>query len=137
MRPRERDEAERLRQLLGRHRRVTSLRRAGRVVLHVEGEGRVELDDGLLVEAASLFDTGDPCGPGTADGGGLDPAFTVTADGHDKERVIVAQWLRFNADKVRVLEAGDAEGVGLAMRADRIPRLQELCGTLRSLPGPA
>ncbi len=134
---RERDEAERLRQLLGRHRRVTSLRRAGRVVLHVEGEGRVELDDGLLVEAASLFDTGDPCGPGTADGGGLDPAFTVTADGHDKERVIVAQWLRFNADKVRVLEAGDAEGVGLAMRADRIPRLQELCGTLRSLPGPA
>ena len=58
----------------------------------------------------------------------------MTADGHDKERVIVAQWLRFNADRVRVLEAGGAEG--LAMRADRIPRLSELCGTLRSWPDP-
>ena len=122
-----RDEAERLRHLLGRHRRVESLRRAGRVVLHLDGEGTVELDGGLLVEAASLFDGG----TGAA-GGGLDPAFTVTADGHDKERVIVAQWLKFNADKVRVLRAGDDEG--MVMRADRIPRLHELCGPLRSWP---
>lgn len=124
-----RDEAERLRHLLGRHRRVESLRRAGRVVLHVEGEGTVELDDGLLVEAACLFD-----GDGASSRGGLDPAFAVTADGHEKERVIVAQWLKFNADKVRVLEAGD--DVGLAMRADRIPTLQELCGPLHSWPDP-
>ena len=127
-----RDEAERLRHLLGRHRRVESLRRAGRVVLHVEGEGTVELDGGLLVEAASLFDDG----AGVTEGG-LDPAFAVTADGHDKERIIVAQWLKFNADKVRVLEAGlDGCAEGMAMRADRIPRLSELCGPLRSLPEP-
>jgi DNA polymerase-3 subunit epsilon len=125
-----RDEAERLRHLLGRHRRVESLRRAGRVVLHIDGEGAVELDGGLLVETASLFDAVPAGGSG-----GLDPAFTASADGHDKERVIVAKWLTFNADRVRVLEAGD--GVGLAMRADRIPRLAELCGTLRSWPGPA
>jgi len=123
-----RDEAERLRHLLGRHRRVESLRTAGRVVLHIDGEGAVELDDGLLVETASLFDTV-PSGVG---GAVLDPAFAVSADGHDKERVIVAQWLKFNADKVRVLDAGG--GDGLSMRADRIPRLSELCGTLRSWP---
>src|ERR1019366_7892757 len=45
-----RDEAERLRHLLGRHRRVASLRRAGRVVLFIDGEGTVELDGGLLAE---------------------------------------------------------------------------------------
>jgi DNA polymerase III epsilon subunit family exonuclease len=123
-----RDEADRLRLLLGRHRRVESLRRAGRVVLHVEGEGTVELDGGLLVETGSLFDPTD----GTGGAGGLDPAFAAAADGHDKERVIVAQWLRFNADRVRVLEVGD--GGGLAMRADRIPRLAELCGTLPAPP---
>ena len=123
-----RDEAERLRVLLGRRRRVESLRRAGRVVLHVDGEGTVELDGGLLVEAASLFD-----GAGTATGvGGLDPAFTAQGDGHDNERVLVAQWLRVHADSVRVLEAGGPDG--LAMRADRIPRLAELCGAAR--PGP-
>ena len=126
-----RDEAERLRLLLGRHRRVESLRRAGRVVLHVAGEGTVELDGGLLIEAASLFGVGGPDAP--ADG--LDPAFTATADGHQRERVIVAQWLRFNADKVRVLEADGAEG--MSMRADRIPKLHELCGSLRSLPDPS
>jgi len=124
-----RDEAERLRHLLGRHRRVESLRRAGRVVLHVEGEGTVELDDGLLVDAATLFDGDAPTGPG-----GLDPASTETPDGHDKERIIIAQWLKFHADKVRVLQAGDDEG--MAMRADRIPRLHELCGPLHSWPEP-
>jgi len=122
-----RDEAERLRLLLGRHRRVESLRQAGRVVLLVRDEGTVELDDGLLVEAASLFDD-------SGSGSGLDPAWSVAADGHDTERVLIAQWLRFNADRVRVLEAAD--GRGLAMRADRIPRLAELCGSLTSLPPP-
>ncbi len=126
-----RDEAERLRHLLGRHRRVESLRLAGRVVLHVDGEGTVELDGGLLVETGSLFHSDGA--PGT--GGGLDPAFSVPADGHDNERMIVAQWLKCNADKVRVLDATDGEG--LAMRSDRIPRLAELCGSLASLPVPA
>jgi DNA polymerase III epsilon subunit family exonuclease len=124
-----RDEAERLRQLLGRHRRVESLRRAGRVVLLIDGEGTVELDGGLLVETGSLFTSG---GGATS---GLDPAFAVTADGHDNERVIVAQWLRSNADKVRVLEVEAPDG--LAMPADRIPRLAELCGRLRAMSGPA
>jgi len=119
-----RDDAERLRHLLVRHRRVQSLRRAGRVVLQVDGEGTIGLDGGLLLETGSLFDAGDI---GTA---GLDPAFTAAADGHDNERMIVAQWLRANAGKVRVLEAEGPDG--LAMPADRIPRLAELCGTLRA-----
>ena len=95
-----RDEAERVRHLIVRHRLVESLRRAGRTVLLVDGEGTVELDGGLLVETGSLFD----------DGGGLDPAFTISADGHDNERIIVAQWLRANADRVRVLEAAGRRG---------------------------
>jgi DNA polymerase III epsilon subunit family exonuclease len=121
-----RDEAERLRLLLGRHRRIESLRRAGRVVLLVDGEGTVELDDGILVEAASLFDS-DADADADVGSGGLDPAFAIGADGHDKERVIVAQWLATHADRARVLEAAGPDG--LAMRADRIPRLAELCET--------
>jgi len=117
-----RDEAERLRLLLGRQRRVESLRRAGRVVLLIEGEGTVELDGGLLVEAATLFDVG------TGDGG-LDPAFTDAGDGHDNERVLVANWLQMYADRVRVLEVDGPNG--LAVRADRIPKLAELCGATR------
>jgi DNA polymerase III epsilon subunit family exonuclease len=113
-----RDEAERLRQLMERHRRVASITNAGQVVLLVEDEGTVELDGGLLVETASLFDA-------EGDGGGLDPAFTVSSDGHANERVLVAQWLDTHADKVRVLRADSSEG--LAMRADRIPKLSELC----------
>ena len=42
-----RDEAEHVRHLLVRHRLVESLRRAGRTVLLVDGEGTVELDGGL------------------------------------------------------------------------------------------
>ena len=118
-----RDEAERLRHLLGRHRRVESLRRAGRVVLLVDGEGTVELDGGLLVEAASLFDGGRRTGRA-----GSTRRSPMQGDGHDNERVIVAQWLRANADRVRVLEADGPDG--LAMRADRIPRLAELCAAL-------
>ncbi len=124
-----RDEAERVRHLLVRHRLVESLRRADRTVLLVEGEGTVELDGGLVVETGSLFSHG-PGRPGHGDGhgDGLDPAFTISADGHDNERIIVAQWLRANADKVRVLESAGPEG--MAMPADRIPRLSELCAAL-------
>ena len=110
-----RDEAERVRHLIVRHRLVESLRRAERTVLLVDGEGTIELEGGLLVETGSLFD----------DGGGLDPAFAISADGHQNERIIVAQWLRANPDKVRVLECDGAEGI--AMPADRVPRLGELC----------
>jgi hypothetical protein len=110
-----RDEAERVRHLIVRHRLVESLRRAERTVLLIDGEGTVELDGGLLVETGSLFDNG----------GGLDPAFAISADGHQNERIIVAQWLRANPYKVRVLECAGAEGI--AMPADRVPRLGELC----------
>ncbi len=133
---RERDEAERLRMLLTRRRRVESLRGAGRMVLRIEGEGTVELDGGLLVEAASLFDGGDEKGDGGGKGGsgtgtdgGLDPAFINCGDGHDNERVLVASWLQMYADRVRVLEVDGP--YGLAMPADRIPRLGELCGHSR------
>ena len=120
-----RDEAEQLRRLLGRHRRVESLKRAGRVVLLIDGEGTIELDGGLLQETGSLFDQLD----GTE--GVLDPAFAVNADGHDNERLIVAQWLRANADKCRILESEGSEGSeGMSMPSDRIPGLAELCGVL-------
>ncbi|HEY4927764.1 MAG TPA: exonuclease domain-containing protein [Acidimicrobiales bacterium] len=122
---RARDEAERVRHLLVRHRLVESLRRADRTVLLVEGEGTVELDGGLVVETGSLF------GDGHGHGDRQDPAFAISADGHDNERIIVAQWLRANADKVRVLESAGPEG--MAMPADRIPRLSELCAALTAV----
>jgi DNA polymerase-3 subunit epsilon len=118
-----RDDAERLRHLIKRHRSVQSLRQAGRVVLHVEGEGTVEFDDGILLESASLFD------PADTTTGGLDPAFAVTGDGHHNERIIVAQWLRAHADQVRIIEVSGREG--MCMPVDRIPRLSELCGSLQ------
>ena len=119
-----RDDAERVRHRLGQLRRVDALVRAGRLVLLVDGEGTVELDGGLLVDSGSLFGTGDV--------GGLDPAFLVSGDGHENERVIVAQWLRAHTGRVRILEVG-APG-GWSMRADRIPELTELCATVAPAP---
>ena len=149
-----RDDAERLRHLLVRHRQVESLRQAGRVVLHVEGEGTVELCGGLLVESGSLFGSVQPDRParrprpapdiatthpatthpattGPAPTGPEEPATATTSvgsDGHDNERAIVARWLGSNADRVRVLEAGGE--VGLAFPADRVPTLAELCAVV-------
>ena len=90
---RARDEAERLRLLLVRHRLVESLRRAGRVVLRIEGEGTVELDDGLLVASGSLFGPADGPAGGVPVGATAGPGRQAVAyaDGHDNERVIVAQ----------------------------------------------
>jgi DNA polymerase III subunit epsilon len=114
-----RDEAERLRVLLVRHRGMAALRDAGRLVLAVEGEGVVELDAGRLVETDALPGT-EPVGSGTVgDGPGVD-------DDADQERAIVDQWLRAHADQVRVLEVGSPRG--LAMPVQRIPTLVELCG---------
>jgi DNA polymerase III epsilon subunit family exonuclease len=115
---RSRDDGERLRRLLARHRRVESLRNAGRVILLVDGEGTVALDGGLLVESGTLFDGGEARSS-------VDPALTVTSDGHNQERVIVAQWLHGNAERVRVVEV-ESSG-GLSMPSDRIPSLRELC----------
>ena len=78
------------------------------------------------MEAASLFDAGGGGGGGGGAAGGLDPAFTDSGDGHDNERVLVAHWLRMYADRVRVLQVEGPDG--LSMRADRIPKLAELCG---------
>ena len=94
-------------------------------MLLIDGEGTIELDGGLLQETGSLFDQLD----GTE--GVLDPAFAVNADGHENERIIVAQWLRANADKCRILESEGSDG--MYMPADRIPGLAELCGVLTSL----
>jgi len=122
-----RDDAERLRHLLSRHRRVESLRRAGRIILLVEGEGTIELNGGLLIETGSLFSQIDGATVTT------DPAFAVTADGHENERLIVAQWLKAHADEVRVLEVESTGGTdGMSMPADRIPRLTELCAAIAS-----
>ena len=122
-----RDEAERLRSLLERHRRTEALRAAGRMVLEVDGEGRVVLDRGVLVdsEAPPIGRSGRAAdtAPGADAGDHLSP------DQHDHERVIVAQWLSAHARAVRILEVDSP--LGLAMPADRIPDLAELCGRVR------
>jgi hypothetical protein len=105
-----RDEAEQLRRLMVRHRRVESLRESGRVELSIDGGITVELDGGLLV------------GGGTA---ASDPALALTPDGHEHERIIVAQWLAAHPERVRILSVGSP--AGWAHAAIRIPSLSELC----------
>jgi DNA polymerase III epsilon subunit family exonuclease len=107
-----RDEVERLRALLQRHRRVESLRSSGRVILAIEGEGTVELDGGLLVD--------------------LDHRVDEDQNGNDAERAIVAQWLNLNSERVRILEVHSP--MGISMPSDRIPTLSELCADLRCAP---
>jgi len=107
-----RDEVERLRALLQRHRRVESLRSYGRVILAIEGEGTVELDGGLLVD--------------------LDHRVDEDQNGNDAERAIVAQWLNLNSERVRILEVHSP--MGISMPSDRIPTLSELCADLRCAP---
>jgi DNA polymerase-3 subunit epsilon len=130
-----RDEVDRLRHLMGQQRRVEALRQAGRVVLLVDGEGSVELDGGLLAESGTLFDAeaargGGPAGGPAAGSSSLtDTAFMMTKDGHEHERIIVAQWLHAHPERVRVLEVESAHGISLP--AERIPQLNDLCGLLR------
>jgi DNA polymerase III epsilon subunit family exonuclease len=134
-----RDEGDRLRHLMGQHRRVESLRQAGRVVLFVDGEGPVELDGGLLAETGTMFGpeagrSGSVAGASTgsvasASTGLSDTALTMTKDGHEHERIIVAQWLHAHPERVRVLEVESPDGISLP--ADRIPHLNDLCGRVR------
>jgi hypothetical protein len=126
-----RDEADRLRHLMGQHRRVESLREAGRVVLFVDGEGPVELDGGLLTESGTMFGSGGGSSGGSS--GGADPVLTMTKDGHEHERIIVAQWLHAHPEQVRVLEVESLNG--MSMPANRIPRLTELCGPVKACTG--
>ena len=134
-----RDEADRLRHLIGRHRRAESLRQAGRVLLMVDGEGVVELDGGLLTATGTMFESGTGGSGGTGGTGGTggqsssegsgdaaSPVLAMTHDGHENERIIVAQWLHAHPERIRVLEVESADGI--SMPADRIPRLTDLCG---------
>jgi len=104
-----RDEAERLRRQLDRHRRVESLRAAGRVTLAVEGDGEVILERGVWVGGRS--DTDPP--PARCD------------EHHDHERAVVAQWLGTHSGSVRIVHVESP--AGMAMPARRIPELTELC----------
>ncbi len=124
-----RDEADRLRHLIGQHRRVESLRRAGRVVLLIEGDGLVELDGGLLTDAGTIAGSGGSGGPSSASGSRdtADRVLAMTSDGHEHERTIVAQWLHAHPERVRIVEVESPDGI--SMPADRIPRLQDLCGS--------
>jgi len=121
-----RDDAERLRALMERHRRVEALRSAGRVVLAVDGEGEVVLDDGLWVGSA-----GDGVGSGEV---GPDEVGPDDESGQDQERAIVAQWLGSHAEMVRILEVGSPTGI--CMPARRIPALVELTGRGTATVGP-
>lgn len=116
-----RDQAERLRHLLARHRAVQSLRTTRRLSLEIEEEGRVELDDGLLLGEDLLG--GDLSPQGTTVGG-------PTQSSLDHERAVIAQWLMANPERVRVIGVGT--DVGLSMCSERIPELSELYGRGRS-----
>ena len=111
-----RDEAERLRRLLVRHRMVESLRRADRMVLMVDGEGTVELDGGLLVETGSLFD-----GDGGLDRGVHHQRRRPRQRADHRGPVAAGQRRQGAGDRVRPVRTG------MALPADRIPRLGELC----------
>ncbi len=118
-----RDDAEALRSLMARHRRVASLQSAGRVVLAVEGEGEIVLDEGVWIGDTPPNDVDRP---GPAGLGG---------DGSDQEPAIVAQWLAAHPERVRLLHVGSP--TGLATSAQRIPTVAELtgpCGTGASGP---
>ncbi len=104
-----RDEAERLRRQLERHRRVESLRSAGRVTLAVKGEGEVELDGGVWVGGWS----------------GTDSLPVQSDDHHDQERAVVGQWLGAHSGSVRIVHVESPAGMGMPAR--RIPELGELC----------
>jgi len=106
-----RDEAEALRGRLDLHRRVSSLREAGRMVLAVEGEGELVIDRGIWV--------------GSATGVGVGGPVPEAEDPLDGERAIVAGWLAENAGSVRIIEVESS--TGLSMPTGRIPELAELC----------
>jgi hypothetical protein len=103
-----------MRRLLARHRLAESLRRAGLVVLAINGEGRVTLDGGLLVEGRET--SGSELAP--------ESAWSSPGDDGQSERAIVAQWLTAHAELVRILEVESP--VGMALPAHRIPRLEEV-----------
>lgn len=81
---------------------VESVRAAGRMVLSIDGEGTVELDHGLVVDREGS-------GPGSL----TDDQRAGPADGDEHERVIVAQWLSANADRVRILEVESPRGMSM------------------------
>jgi DNA polymerase III epsilon subunit family exonuclease len=124
-----RDEAEALRQLVDRHRLMTSLRDAGRVVLAVDGEGEVVLDGGLLA--------GGPRVAG-AEGAGHQGRPDRRPEEDEGERSTVARWLGAHAGEVRVVEVGSP--LGWSFPARRIPELAELvevvdgCGSAAAGP---
>jgi DNA polymerase III epsilon subunit family exonuclease len=142
-----RDEGERVRRLVIRHRRVESVRQAGRMVLSIDGEGEVVLDGGLMVEHGTPAVGAVPGGGGSRDSGsrdsgsrdsgsrdrvvdkpGADASLPLAGDGHDLERIIVAQWLEAHSERVRIVEVGSPTGLG--MPADRVPRLAEVCAAI-------
>ncbi len=111
-----RDEVEQLRRQLARHRQVEMLRAAGRVVLFIEGEGTVEIEDGLLVDQGGPHDfERAEHSPGEAADNGL-----------DAERMIISQWLDANPERVRIVEVSSDRG--MCMSSGRIPSLAELYG---------
>ena len=89
---------------------MKALRAAGPVVLRIDGDSTVELDDGLLVGAD----------------------LPAASDGHDNERIIVAQWLATHPDRARIVSVGSPGG--WATPAVRIPPLAELCAAAGSEP---
>jgi DNA polymerase III epsilon subunit family exonuclease len=109
-----RDEAEALRERLDLDRRVSSLRKSGRMVLAVEGEGELVLDRGIWSGGAA----------GVGVGVGVGGPVPEPEDQLDLERTIVARWLTDHAGSVRIVEVESP--AGLSTPAGRIPELAEL-----------
>jgi len=72
-------------------------------------------------------------GPADTRMSGHDPEVILAGDGHDLERVIVAQWLHAHADQVRIVDTQSPGG--LSMPAARIPKLRELTGAPTTTAG--
>ena len=62
----------------------------------------------------------------------MDPAFTMTRDDHENERLIVAQWIKAHPESLRILDVESP--AGLVSPGQRIPELSELIGTLDQEP---
>jgi hypothetical protein len=59
----------------------------------------------------------------------------MATDGHHDERFIVAQWLAAHPERVRIVSVGSP--AGLAMAADRVPSVADLCHTGLRASAPA
>jgi len=124
-----RDRGAALAQALRRQRRFDALRRAGRVVVEVDGSSRAELRGGRLIKAWTVSAAGlaavplpldlDPCAPDHLDPSPDPPLPKALAD----ELACVAAWFDRQAHRIEVLHAdADPRAPDLALPSFEVSR---------------